>query len=292
FKFSEIRVLPASTSKVECCHFSSNGKLLATGGHDKKVTLWSTESFTVNSALEEHSQWITDVRFSPSMLRLATSSADRTVRVWDADNAGHSLRTFTGHSASVMSVDFHPTKEDLLCSCDGNNEMRYWSIKNDSCAGVVKNAMKMRFQPRHGRLLAAMAENLVYILDVETQVGKLELQGHKSPINSVCWDPSGEFLASVSDDLVRVWKISSASKGHCIRELNHSGNRFNTCVFHPTHPSLLIIGCYQTLELWDMAENKTMTIQAHAQKVSALAVSSDNALVATASHDMVVKLWK
>lgn len=27
----------ASTHKVECCHFSSDGKLFATGGHDKKV---------------------------------------------------------------------------------------------------------------------------------------------------------------------------------------------------------------------------------------------------------------
>lgn len=27
----------ASTSSVLCCHFSSDGKLLATGGHDKKA---------------------------------------------------------------------------------------------------------------------------------------------------------------------------------------------------------------------------------------------------------------
>lgn len=43
----------------------------------------------MKSTLEEHSQWITDVRFSPNALRLATSSADRTVRVWDADNVSN-----------------------------------------------------------------------------------------------------------------------------------------------------------------------------------------------------------
>lgn len=37
FSFSEVRCITASTSKVECCHFSSDGKLLATGGQDKKV---------------------------------------------------------------------------------------------------------------------------------------------------------------------------------------------------------------------------------------------------------------
>lgn len=37
FTFNEIGSTRASTSKVICCHFSSDGKLLATGGHDKKV---------------------------------------------------------------------------------------------------------------------------------------------------------------------------------------------------------------------------------------------------------------
>lgn len=37
FTFTEFQLIPASTSKVESCHFSPDGKLLATGGHDKKV---------------------------------------------------------------------------------------------------------------------------------------------------------------------------------------------------------------------------------------------------------------
>lgn len=61
----------------------------------------------------------------------------------------------------------------------------------------------------------------------------------------MCWDPSGDFLASVSDDLVRVWSVVSSARGECIHELSCSGNKFNTCVFHPTCPSLLVIGCYE-----------------------------------------------
>ncbi|KAJ8750452.1 hypothetical protein K2173_015591 [Erythroxylum novogranatense] len=291
--FSEIRHISASASKVECCDFSSDGKLLATGGHDKKVTLWCAESFTVKSTLEEHSQWITDVRFSTNMSRLATSSADKTVRVWESDNPGFSIRTFMGHSTTVTSVDFHPTKEDLICSCDNNSEMRYWNIKNGSCAGVFKSgATLMRFQPRFGRILAATSENLVTIFDVETSSSRIKLQGHKNPVHSVCWEPSGEYLASVSDDSVRLWKIGSGSKGDCVHELNCSGNKFNTCVFHPTYPFLLVVGCYETLELWSMAENKTMTLTAHEKLVSSLAASSVTGVVASASHDKCVKLWK
>jgi WD40 repeat protein len=49
-----------------------------------------------------------------------------------------SLRTFTGHSASVMSLDFHPNKEDMICSCDSDGEVRSWSITNGSCLTCVK----------------------------------------------------------------------------------------------------------------------------------------------------------
>lgn len=34
----EVNSVRASNSKVTSCHFSSDGKLLASGGHDKKVS--------------------------------------------------------------------------------------------------------------------------------------------------------------------------------------------------------------------------------------------------------------
>lgn len=57
---------------------------------------------------------------------------------WFSLQPGYSLRTFMGHSASVMSLDFHPNKDDLICSCDGDGEIRYWSINNGSCTRVFK----------------------------------------------------------------------------------------------------------------------------------------------------------
>lgn len=39
FTFNEVNSVRASASKVVCCHFSSDGKLLASGGHDKKVSV-------------------------------------------------------------------------------------------------------------------------------------------------------------------------------------------------------------------------------------------------------------
>ncbi|GJX36996.1 transcriptional corepressor LEUNIG-like protein isoform X2 [Tanacetum coccineum] len=291
FTFTEVNSVRASASKVVCCHFSYDGKLLASGGHDKKAVLWYTDSLKPKTTLEEHSSLITDVRFSPSMPRLATSSFDKTVRVWDADNV-------SWHSASVMSLDFHPNKDDLICSCDGDGEIRAFA-SSGRVFGFIFCSMdhqggtaQVRFQPRHGRYLAAAAENIVSILDVETQALRHSLQGHTKPIHSVCWDPKGEYLASVSEDSVRVWSLMSGNEGECIHDLSCNGNKFHSCVFHPTFPSLLVIGCYQSLELWNMTENKTMTLSAHEGLIAGLALSTVTGLVASASHDKMIKLWK
>lgn len=37
FTFGEVGCIRTRNSKVTCCHFSSDGKLLASAGHDKKV---------------------------------------------------------------------------------------------------------------------------------------------------------------------------------------------------------------------------------------------------------------
>lgn len=48
--------------------------------------LWCADTFTVKSTFEEHASVITDVRFSPTMPRFASSSGDGSVRVWDAES--------------------------------------------------------------------------------------------------------------------------------------------------------------------------------------------------------------
>ncbi|MCH80262.1 transcriptional corepressor LEUNIG-like [Trifolium medium] len=154
---------------------------------------------------------------------------------------------------------------------------------------ILGGSTQVRFQPRSGHLLAAASGNVVSVFDVETDRQMHSLQGHSAEVHCVCWDTNGDYLASVSQESVKVWSLAS---GDCIHELNSSGNMFQSCVFHPSYSNLLVIGGYQSLELWNMAENKCMTIPAHEGVISALAQSPVTGMVASASHDKSVKIWK
>ncbi|KHG14548.1 Transcriptional corepressor LEUNIG -like protein [Gossypium arboreum] len=290
FTFAEVGCIQTRNSEVTCCHFSSDGKVLASAGHDKKVVLWNMDNLKTESTPEEHKLVITDVRFRPNSSQLATASFDKSVRLWDAANPGYCVKAYNSHPSPVMSLDFHPKKTDLFCFCDNDNEIRYFNLNTFSCTRISKGGMaQVRFQPRIGHFLAAASDKVVSIFDVETDRQTLTFQGHSEIVNYICWDANGEYLASVSHNLVKIWSLVT---GECIQELGSGGNQFHSCVFHPNYSTLLVIGGISSLELWNMAENKSMTISAHENIISALAQSPVTGMVASASHDSSVKLWK
>ncbi|KAG4139657.1 hypothetical protein ERO13_D07G207700v2 [Gossypium hirsutum] len=240
FTFAEVGCIQTRNSEVTCCHFSSDGKVLASAGHDKKP--------------------------------------------------GYCVKAYNSHPSPVMSLDFHPKKTDLFCFCDNDNEIRYFNLNTFSCTRISKGGMaQVRFQPRIGHFLAAASDKVVSIFDVETDRQTLTFKGHSEIVNYICWDANGEYLASVSHNLVKIWSLVT---GECIQELGSGGNQFHSCVFHPNYSTLLVIGGISSLELWNMAENKSMTISAHENIISALAQSPVTGMVASASHDSSVKLWK
>ena len=93
--------------------------------------------------------------------------------------------------------------------------------------------------------------------------------------------------------LVPFISLCWAGKGHSHLGLGSIQIFFNTCIifccgFSDMHLWYML----QSLELWNMNENKTMTLPAHEGLIAALAVSTATGLVASASHDKLVKLWK
>lgn len=168
--------LHTKTSKLLCCHFNSEGELLAAAGHDKKVLIWQLGTNNVYSG-EGHAHHVTDIRFRPHSTVFATSSFDRTVKIWDAAKPSNPFQNLVGHVEHVMSTDFHPTKLGLLSSCDTSNDIRLWDVSSGECKLIFKGGSRhVRFQPRLGDFLASSSGNVINIFDVETSSIQKKLQ--------------------------------------------------------------------------------------------------------------------
>ncbi|KAJ8549887.1 hypothetical protein K7X08_033594 [Anisodus acutangulus] len=290
--FEEIRNLHTTKSELLCCHFNSEGELLATAGHDKKVLIWNLGNNNVVNSGEGHVHHITDVRFRPNSTVFATSSLDGTVKMWDAAKPSKPFGNLAGHAGHVMSIDFHPTNLRLLSSCDSNNEIRLWDIRTGDCIFNFKGgSSQVRYQPRLGNVFASSTGNIVNIFDVETNIILKRLQGHIEDVRSICWDRTGNCLASVSEDSARIWYVRD---GECIHELNSGDNRFQSCTFHPGHSQVLVIGSDKFLDLWNpiFQRNITWPYSAHDGIVSSLANSFSKGTIASVSHDEQIKIWR
>jgi hypothetical protein len=66
-----------------CVAWSSDGRLIATGGEDNSVRVWERASGQRRSDLEGHAGPVMAVAFTPDGRRLLSGSSDTTVLVWD-----------------------------------------------------------------------------------------------------------------------------------------------------------------------------------------------------------------
>ena len=83
------------------------------------MTLWDATTGQEMLTLRGHADEVNAVAFSPDGKRLASASADQTVKLWDA-TTGQEMLTLNGHDAGVWSVAFSPDGRRIVTgSADG-----------------------------------------------------------------------------------------------------------------------------------------------------------------------------
>src|SRR5262249_20693825 len=101
-----MRILRGHEGPVRCLAYRPDGQLLASGGDDGTVRLWSPEAGEQRKALAGHTDWVRAVAFSADGQRLASGGWDGRVCLWSTQRS-NPLAVHAGYGI-VWSLAFAP----------------------------------------------------------------------------------------------------------------------------------------------------------------------------------------
>ena len=176
----------AHADAVYALAFAPNGKTLASAGYDRVIRVWdvrpdelgakkSDALDTPRRELKDHSDTVHGLAFHPDGKLLASASADRTVKVWDADTG---QRLYTLGDATDW----------LYCLA--------WS-------------------PDGKRLAAGGVDKSLRVWEADRDGGKLALAAfaHERPVWRLGYTSDGETLYSVGEDrVITAWDAAKLSE--------------------------------------------------------------------------------
>lgn len=79
---------------------------------------------------QAHSKYLLRALLSPNVKQLATSSADRTIKIWNIDSNGFTLnKTLTGHQRWVWDLAYSADSAYLV-SASSDHYARLWDVNS------------------------------------------------------------------------------------------------------------------------------------------------------------------
>jgi WD40 repeat protein len=317
---------------------------LANGYHDRAVLLalaaledypYTTqaeralgEAVSYDQALqlyEGHSSAVTGLDWSPDGTRIASTSTDNTVRVWDPVSGetsrvielpkgitgnlydmgltvkwmpdGQRLVTLTGDRFLLGSQDYDLMIWDantgkLLKSIQLPNQAEPEMGKDSPTTLAIHfpTGAALDFAPNSGRLATVSGDNTANVWDAALQTRVLTLKGHANDVNGIDWSPQENQLATASEDgTARIW---DAETGNELKTLDGHSGAINAAIWSPDGTQLATGGDDGMVFIWDPeTSEKKITIEPQGGIVWSLAWSPDGKKLVIGTDDKLVRVW-
>lgn len=203
--------------RVLALAFSPDGKLLATGGGEPsrsgELKIWNTaDGALVRAVTDAHSDTVFGLEFSPDAQFLASSAADRFVKVFQVAT-GKLHKSFEGHTHHVLDVSWKSDGK-VLASCGADNVIKIWDFltgdQRRTTAAVGKEVTSINFVGATPKLFTSSGDKSVRLVNTDTGAAERTYPGSNDFMYSTAVSADGRLgIAGGQDSVLLVWLIDN-----------------------------------------------------------------------------------
>ncbi len=273
-------------------------KLIASSGTDGIVRLWSWEgklqrTFSTSNIQTDEKQ-VNDLRFSPDCQKIASASADKTIKLWDLK--GNLLTTLQGHEDKVWQIDFSADGKTIV-SASSDTTLRLWTQDEQGkfrpqqkiLEGHTNWVRSVSFSPNNNKIVSASDDHTVKIWDRYGTFLYTFITADAA--SSISFSSDGKLIAVASNQKIRLWQFG----GMAIKTLRGHSSGIKGVRFSPHGETIASVSTDETLRLWERNPStnlfelkKTLKYEAGLRNVN-FTPHDENIL--TASYDHTMQLW-
>lgn len=252
----------------------------------------AVQASRIELTLSGHTNSVISASFSPDGKKLATASADKSARIWDA-TTGQVLVTLQDHQSEVNTAVFSPDGTLIVTSSDDHTAIvwdttsgkRLLTLRGHSDA--VSSAV---FSPDGKRIATASLDKTVKLWDAATGTEQLTMRGHKGGIRSIAFSPEGSRVGTASlDGTAKVYDTDTGKE--LVTFSSHTGGVLGIA-WSPDGKQVATASSDGTARVWNAVSGmQLVSFTNHTGYVQGIAYSPDGLRVATASYDGTARVW-
>jgi WD40 repeat protein/serine/threonine protein kinase len=250
-------------------------------------------------AIEAHTGGISRIAFTKDGQRVATSSYDGTVKIWDA-KSGQVLHRIVAAPRHALCCAFNPSGTRLAVGGghQDTNTDRFVHVYDTSTGQKVLDlddhghvVFCVGYSPNGKWLVTGSFDHLVKVRDAETGKVLHELPGHVDGGLAVAFSPDNKVLATSSNQgTVMLWETKNFDR---IDQLRGHVNRVTSIAYTPDGKLLATAGVDMRVKLWDAESHKLLRdLTGHTADVWSVAFTTDGNRLASASGDGSIIIWE
>ncbi|XP_029141131.1 WD repeat-containing protein 49 [Protobothrops mucrosquamatus] len=188
---------------------------------------------------------------------IATAGINCSVCLWNPYVTSKPAGILTGHSDSVIAVQFI-TERKLLFSFAKDKILRLWDIQHQLCVQRIAGSFPksvdfhsiLYFDESQGLLFISM-NNQLMVLEMEQELGKRRVASHKKAVTCLLYNSVfQQVISSDTGSTVIFWLIDTGQK---IKEFTgcHGNAEISTMTLDGTQTRLFTGGTDGTVKVWD-----------------------------------------